>query len=67
LLLGDCKDTRSPRLAGFIQSLPFSVGPVDPPILACVAPLFGVVAALACLVPPLRAPRIDPIEALRGG
>ena len=53
--------------ARFIQSLPFSVGPPNPMIFGGVALLFAVVAALACLLPSLRASRIDPMEALRTG
>jgi putative ABC transport system permease protein len=48
-----------------IQSLLFNVGPVDPLIYAGVAVLFAAVAALACLIPSLRASRIDPLIALR--
>ena len=34
-------------------------------MLAAVTALFALVAALACLVPSLRASRIDPMRALR--
>ncbi len=48
-----------------IQSLLFNVEPLDPLVYAGVAVLFAAVAALACLVPSLRASRIDPLVALR--
>jgi predicted permease len=51
--------------ARLIQTLLFQVQPLDPWIYAAVAVLFGVVASLACLVPSLRAARIDPLVALR--
>ena len=51
--------------ARLIQSLLFQVAPLDPMIYGAVALLFGVVAALAWLLPSLRASRIDPLLALR--
>jgi len=51
--------------ARVIQGLLFNVRPLDPLIYALVAALFAIVAAVACLVPSLRASRIDPLEALR--
>ena len=48
-----------------IQSLLFQVEPLDPIIYGAVALLFAVVAALASLLPSLRASRIDPLVALR--
>ena len=48
-----------------IQTLLFNVQPLDPLVYAGVATLFAGVAALACLVPSLRASRIDPLVALR--
>lgn len=48
-----------------IQTLLFDVRPYDPFIYAAVATLFALVAALACLIPSLRASRIDPLVALR--
>jgi len=52
--------------ARLIQTLLFDVRPVEPFVYAAVVGTFGVVAALACLVPSLRAARIDPLVALRG-
>jgi putative ABC transport system permease protein len=48
-----------------LQSLLFGVASLDPLIYAAVVLLFGVVAALACLMPSLRASRIDPLIALQ--
>ncbi len=52
--------------ARLIRTLLFDVGTLDPVIYAGVAVLFSAVAALACLLPSLRASRIDPLLALRG-
>jgi predicted permease len=51
--------------ARLIQTLLFDVRPFDPSVYAGVALLFTLVAALACLMPSLRASRIDPLVALR--
>ncbi|HEY2150072.1 MAG TPA: ABC transporter permease [Vicinamibacterales bacterium] len=51
--------------ARVIQTLLFDVRPLEPLVYAGVAATFAVVAALACLVPSLRASRIDPTVALR--
>jgi putative ABC transport system permease protein len=51
--------------ARVIQTLLFDVRPLEPAIYAAVAITFAIVAALACLLPSLRASRIDPIVALR--
>jgi ABC-type antimicrobial peptide transport system permease subunit len=51
--------------ARLIQTLLFNVQPVDPIVYGGVVVLFTAVAALACLVPSLRASRIDPLVALR--
>ncbi len=48
-----------------IRTLLFNVEPMDPLIYAGVALLFGCVGCLACLIPSLRAARIDPVVALR--
>jgi predicted permease len=48
-----------------IQTLLFSVQPLDPLIYGGVALLFTAIAVVACLLPSLRASRIDPIIALR--
>jgi ABC-type antimicrobial peptide transport system permease subunit len=51
--------------ARVIQTLLFDVRPLEPAIYAAVAITFALIAALACLLPSLRASRIDPIVALR--
>ncbi len=51
--------------ARLIQTLLYSVQPLDPLVYGGVALLFVAIAALACLVPSLRASRIDPLVALR--
>jgi ABC-type lipoprotein release transport system permease subunit len=43
----------------------FSVTPTDPITFASVVVIFIGVALAACLVPALRAARVDPMEALR--
>jgi predicted permease len=53
--------------ARLIQALLFNVRPLEPLVYAGVVTTFGLVAALACLVPSLRASRIDPLIALRAG
>jgi len=53
------------RAARIIQTLLFDVRPLEPAVYAGVAITFALVAALACLLPSLRASRIDPIIALR--
>jgi ABC-type antimicrobial peptide transport system permease subunit len=52
-------------LTRLMEALLFEVSPQDPATLAGVAALIMVVAALASLVPAVRATRVDPIEALR--
>jgi ABC-type lipoprotein release transport system permease subunit len=51
--------------ARLIQTLLFDVQPLDPLIYGGVAVVFTLVATLACLVPSVRASRIDPLVALR--
>jgi putative ABC transport system permease protein len=51
--------------ARLIQALLYDVRPLEPLVYGAVVVTFGVVAALACLVPSLRASRIDPLVALR--
>ena len=50
--------------ARLIETLLFGVRPLDPIVYAGVAGVFAVVAVIACLVPSLRASRIDPLRAL---
>jgi predicted permease len=51
--------------ARLIETLLFGVRPLDPIVYGGVAGVFTLVAGLACLVPALRASRIDPLLALR--
>jgi putative ABC transport system permease protein len=48
----------------YMQSLLSNVQPLDPVVYGSVAIFFALVAAAACLVPSLRASRIDPLLAL---
>jgi ABC-type antimicrobial peptide transport system permease subunit len=52
-------------VARLIQSLLFHVAPMNPLVYLAVVALFSIVAALACLLPSLRASRIDPVVALQ--
>jgi predicted permease len=52
-------------VARLAQSLLYDVRPFDPLVYGGVAVLFALVAALACLLPSLRASRINPLDALR--
>ncbi len=47
-----------------LQSQLYGVGSMDPIVLSLVAALLGVVALVACVVPALRATRVDPVKAL---
>jgi ABC-type antimicrobial peptide transport system permease subunit len=48
-----------------IQTLLFSVHPLDPLIYVGVTLLFTLIGVLACLLPARRATQVDPIQALR--
>lgn len=48
-----------------MASLLYQVQPLDPFVYGAVAAVFAIVATLACLIPALRASRIDPLVALR--
>ena len=48
-----------------VSSLLYQVPAHDPVALTAVATMLGLVAAVACLLPALRATRVDPMIALR--
>ena len=52
-------------VARLIESLLFNVAPLDPLIYIAVLALFSGVALVACLVPSMRASRVDPVAALQ--
>jgi putative ABC transport system permease protein len=52
-------------VARVLKAYLFGVAPGDPLALSATAGLLGAVATLACLVPALRATRVDPCQALR--
>jgi predicted permease len=52
-------------VTGTLTSLLFGTSPHDPVTYAGVVVTLGIVALAACLLPTLRALRIDPVEALR--
>jgi putative ABC transport system permease protein len=48
-----------------MQSLLFEVSAGDPTVFALIAVILAVVAFAACVIPALRATRVDPMIALR--
>ncbi|HLM54641.1 MAG TPA: ABC transporter permease [Pyrinomonadaceae bacterium] len=52
-------------LMRLMASLLYGVEPTDPATYAAVALVLGLVALVACLIPALRATRVNPTEALR--
>ncbi|HKN83253.1 MAG TPA: ABC transporter permease, partial [Pyrinomonadaceae bacterium] len=52
-------------LTRFIESMLFGVRPTDPLTFAMIVVLLTFIALLACLIPALRAMRVDPIVVLR--
>ena len=48
-----------------MRTLLFNVSPLDPMTLGAVTIVMTVVALFACLVPALRATRVDPLTTLR--
>jgi putative ABC transport system permease protein len=55
----------APFLTRLLESLLYRVGALDPVTFAAVPVALAAVGFLACLLPALRATRIDPLEALR--
>jgi ABC-type lipoprotein release transport system permease subunit len=62
LVLGSAGAVAAGKL---LQSLLFGVSPTDPLTLTVVVTTMTVVATLACLIPALRATRVDPLTTLR--
>lgn len=54
-------------LTRYLRALLFGIGSTDPLTLAATIVLLAAVALAACLVPALRAMRVDPVTALREG
>jgi predicted permease len=52
-------------LGKYMRTLLFAVSPTDPITLTAVVMVMALVAVVACLVPALRATRVDPITTLR--
>jgi ABC-type antimicrobial peptide transport system permease subunit len=48
-----------------LASLLYEIEPLNPAVFGGVTLLFAIVAVFACLLPSLRASRIDPLVALR--
>jgi len=51
--------------ARLIRSMLFGVGPNDPAVFVLVASALGVSAFAACVIPAIRATRVDPVVALK--
>jgi ABC-type antimicrobial peptide transport system permease subunit len=62
LVLGLAGSAAGARL---LTSLLYEIEPLNPLVFGGVTVLFAVVAVFACLLPSLRASRIDPLVALR--
>ncbi|HKI72761.1 MAG TPA: ABC transporter permease, partial [Verrucomicrobiae bacterium] len=60
-----CGSVVAVALTRFLAAQLYSVTPTDPITFASVVLIFISVAVVACLVPALRAARVDPMEALR--
>ena len=60
-----CGTVVAVALTRFLAAYLYSVTPTDPITFASVVLIFIAIALAACLVPALRAARIDPMEALR--
>ncbi len=49
----------------FLRALLYQITPMDPATIVSVSAVLGMVALCACLIPAVKAVRIDPISALR--
>jgi putative ABC transport system permease protein len=52
-------------LGSLLRAVLYEVSPADPRVLAAAAAVLGGVAVIACLIPAVRATRVNPVEALR--
>ena len=52
-------------LSGSLRSLLFEISPLDPATYVMAATGLVIAAGTACLMPALRASRVDPVEAMR--
>ena len=52
---------------GALRAAQALLAPLNPLVYGSVAAFFGLVAARACLMPAVRASRINPVAALAGG
>ena len=52
-------------LVRFMRTMLFQIGPYDPKIILIVTAVLTAVVLMACLIPALRAARVDPISALK--
>jgi putative ABC transport system permease protein len=52
-------------LSRLLRAVLYDVSPTDPIPIAAAAAVLGGVAAIACLIPAVRATRVNPVEALR--
>jgi len=50
----------------YLQTLLFGISPTDPATIALVSGVILVTATVACLIPSLRATRVNPLDVLRG-
>jgi ABC-type antimicrobial peptide transport system permease subunit len=52
-------------LSRLLVAVLYEVSPTDPLVLAAASAILGGVATVACLIPAVRATRLNPVEALR--
>jgi ABC-type antimicrobial peptide transport system permease subunit len=52
-------------LSRLLTTLLYGVSPTDPQVLSLSVLVLALVSMVACLIPAIRATKVDPIEALR--
>jgi ABC-type antimicrobial peptide transport system permease subunit len=52
-------------LSRLLTTLLYRVSPTDPKVLGAAVLILAGVSAVACLIPAIRATKVDPIDALR--